>query len=314
MHGNVNETKTAVESEEKEERKPGSLNFLSSEDQLKVQRLLDLCEGNMQTDVATQTDTALTMTDIKLKDVATQAKAAEITNPEFYNESCNCQEKVLENLEIIKRMLEENLRKQAQTNHQPQVHPMPNDISSFDCTFLVDSLENTEACLEVSDESTDPMQPLTPRHTTTSDSLATPSSCTNSFETPNTPTTPNFPSTTPKSTTSINSTTTSISSTSSHSNSIIPSDTYPQTLFEDVFRRSSSMPNYAKNLVFELFERQELLGKNCAGVKGKAGIGCDPRMDIVRENTFKRFRVTDKNATWAVCRKAIDTALRKMKQ
>ena len=74
------------------------------------------------------------------------------------------------------------------------------------------------------------------------------------------------------------------------------------------------MPNYAKNLVFELFERQELLGKNCPGVKGKTGIGCDPRMDIVCENTFKRFWVTDKNATWAVCRKAIDTALRKMKQ
>ena len=74
------------------------------------------------------------------------------------------------------------------------------------------------------------------------------------------------------------------------------------------------MPNYAKNLVFELFERQELLGKNYAGVKGKAGIGANPRMDIVRENTFKRFRVTDKNATWAVCRKGIDTALRKMKQ
>ena len=62
MHGNVDEAKTAVESEEKEERKPGSLNFLSSEDQLKVQRLLDLCKGNMQTDVATQTDTALRMT------------------------------------------------------------------------------------------------------------------------------------------------------------------------------------------------------------------------------------------------------------
>ena len=215
---------------------------------------------------------------------------------------------------IIKRMLDEILRKQAPTYHQPQGHPGSNDISSFECTFLVNSLETTEACLEASDENADPMEPLTPSHSTTSDSFTTSSSCTNSFETPNTLTSPNFPSATPMSTTPINSTTTSISSTASHSDSLIPSDHYPQRLFEDVFRRSSSMPNYAKNLVFELFDGRELLGKNCAGVKGKKGIGCDPRMDIVCENTFKRYRVTDKSATWTVCRKAIDTALQKMKQ
>ena len=73
------------------------------------------------------------------------------------------------------------------------------------------------------------------------------------------------------------------------------------------------MANFAKNLVFELFKRDELIGKNCAGVKGKQGIGCDPRMDVVRENTFRKYRVTDKKAAWGVCRKAIDTALRKMK-
>ena len=84
-------------------------------------------------------------------------------------------------------------------------------------------------------------------------------------------------------------------------------------MFDDVFKRSSSMPNYAKNLVFELFRQDELIGKNCAGVKGKQGIGSDPRMETVRDHTFRRYRVTDRNAAWALCRKAIDTALRKMK-
>ena len=84
-------------------------------------------------------------------------------------------------------------------------------------------------------------------------------------------------------------------------------------MFDDVFKRSWSLPNYAKNLVFELFRRDELIGKKCAAVKGKQGIGSDPRMDSVREQTFKRYRVMDRNAAWALCRKAIDTALNKMK-
>ena len=84
-------------------------------------------------------------------------------------------------------------------------------------------------------------------------------------------------------------------------------------VFEEVFKRSSSMANYAKNLVFELFKRNELVGKNYAGVKGKQGIGDDSRMAIIKENVFKKYRVPDKTRAWVQCRKAIDTALRKMK-
>ena len=62
----------------------------------------------------------------------------------------------------------------------------------------------------------------------------------------------------------------------------------PQTqVFEEVFKRSSFMANYAKNLLFELFKRNELVGKNCAGVKGKQGVGDDSRMAIIKENVFK---------------------------
>ena len=83
--------------------------------------------------------------------------------------------------------------------------------------------------------------------------------------------------------------------------------------FENVFKKSSSMANFAKDLVFEVFKRDELIGKNCADVKGKQGIGNDPQMELVQQQTFKKYRVTDKNTAWNVCRKAIDTALRKMK-
>ena len=96
-------------------------------------------------------------------------------------------------------------------------------------------------------------------------------------------------------------------------NQIVAPSSSSTQIFEEVFKRSSSMPNYAKNLVFELFRQDELVNKNCAGMKGKQAIGNDPRMDSVREQTFKRYRVTDRNAAWALCRKAIDTALRKMR-
>ena len=48
-------------------------------------------------------------------------------------------------------------------------------------------------------------------------------------------------------------------------------------------------------------------------MKGKQAIGNDPQMDSVQEQTFKQYRVTDKNAAWALCWEAIDTALGKMK-
>ena len=54
------------------------------------------------------------------------------------------------------------------------------------------------------------------------------------------------------------------------------------------------MANYAKNLVFELFKRNALAGKNCAGVKGKQGVGDDSRMAIIKENVFKE-------SSWEIC-------------
>ena len=48
-------TKLPQSNEKQEERKPGTLDFLSSEEQIRVQRLLDLCEEKEPTHVATQT-------------------------------------------------------------------------------------------------------------------------------------------------------------------------------------------------------------------------------------------------------------------
>ena len=41
--------------------------------------------------------------------------------------------------------------------------------------------------------------------------------------------------------------------------------------FGNVFKKSSSMANFAKNLVFELFKRDELVGKKLCGCERKAG-------------------------------------------
>jgi hypothetical protein len=76
------------------------LDFLSSEDQIRVQRLLDLCEEKEPTHVATQTTNSVTRPNV----VATQTApliATEISE----TVQCKCQKKVLDNQEEIKRML-----------------------------------------------------------------------------------------------------------------------------------------------------------------------------------------------------------------
>lgn len=41
-------------------------------------------------------------------------------------------------------------------------------------------------------------------------------------------------------------------------------------------------------LFFKLFTRDKLIGKNCACVNGKQGIGCDVPIDIVWDSTSKK--------------------------
>ena len=84
-------------------------------------------------------------------------------------------------------------------------------------------------------------------------------------------------------------------------------------VFEDTFKESASMGNYAKNLVFKIFNRDELYGSNCAGVKGKRSLESDQRMQMVKDAVFKKYFVDDKKRSWAMCRKAIDSAIRHLK-
>ena len=84
-------------------------------------------------------------------------------------------------------------------------------------------------------------------------------------------------------------------------------------LFDDTFKESSSLGNYAKNLVFKLFQKDELHGSNCVGAKGKKAIKAGQRMDLVKDAVFRKYFVDDKKKSWAVCRKAIDCAIRHMK-
>lgn len=228
------------EGEKPIEREAGTLNFLSIEEQARVQRLLNLCESEEKVETSTQTESS--------------------AQP-YVATSCSCENQIrqlLVNQEKMKRMMESILTKVQNVPESPQINCSSfttSDISNMECTLLVHPLEG-ESSENESEESNKENDPTTP--------------------------------------------------TSNLSNQ--------QTqAFEEVFKRSSSMTNYAKNLVFELFKRNELVGKNCAGVKGKQGIGGDSRMAIIKENVFKKYRVPDKTQAWVQCRKAIDTALRKMK-
>lgn len=87
----------------------------------------------------------------------------------------------------------------------------------------------------------------------------------------------------------------------------------PSAIFEETFKESSSVCNYAKNLVFKVFARHELDGSNCAGVKGKRSLEKEQRMDVIKDATFKKYCVEDKKKSWASCRKAIDCAIRHLK-
>jgi hypothetical protein len=80
-----------------------------------------------------------------------------------------------------------------------------------------------------------------------------------------------------------------------------------------MYRQSSSIGNFAKNIAFNLFSRNEMEGANCAGLRGKRALEQDPHMDIVKETVFKKYSVEDKKKGWALCRKAIDSAIRHLK-
>jgi len=79
--------------------------------------------------------------------------------------------------------------------------------------------------------------------------------------------------------------------------------------------RSTSTMNFAVRLLRELFSRNELIGRNIAGVRGKERV--DPaRIEIIKEIVFKVYRTSpsDRELLWRYCRKAMDSFLRKMQR
>lgn len=87
----------------------------------------------------------------------------------------------------------------------------------------------------------------------------------------------------------------------------------PVNVFDEVFAKSSSMSNYAKNLVFSVFNKAELLNANCTGACNKNSLEKDPRLGQIREMTFKKHGAVDSKIAWSACRKAIDGAIRKLR-
>lgn len=85
------------------------------------------------------------------------------------------------------------------------------------------------------------------------------------------------------------------------------------SVYDELFKKSSSISNYAKNLVFAVFDKEELMDCNCSGAHEKKSLESDPRMDLIKETTFKKFPTEDRKRSWAVCRKAIDSAIHKLR-
>lgn len=93
---------------------------------------------------------------------------------------------------------------------------------------------------------------------------------------------------------------------------MLPSAISP-SVYDELFKKSSSISNYAKNLVFSVFDKEELKDSNCSGAHEKRSLESDPRMDLIKETTFKKFPTEDRKKSWAACRKAIDSAIRKLR-
>ena len=79
--------------------------------------------------------------------------------------------------------------------------------------------------------------------------------------------------------------------------------------------RSNSTMNFAVRLLRELFTRDELLGRNLSGARGKDRV--DPaRVAIIKQIVFKIYQTSpsDKELLWRYCHKAMDSYLRKMQR
>ncbi len=87
----------------------------------------------------------------------------------------------------------------------------------------------------------------------------------------------------------------------------------PLSVYDELFKKSLSSSNFVKNLVFELFEAEELKDSNCSGAHQKKSLERDPHMDLIKESIFKKFQVENKTKAWSACRKAIDSAIRKLR-
>ena len=85
------------------------------------------------------------------------------------------------------------------------------------------------------------------------------------------------------------------------------------SVYDELFKKSSSISNYAKNLVFAVFEKEELIDCNCSGAHERKSLESDSRMDLIEETTFKKFTTENGKKSWTACRKAIDSAIRKLR-
>jgi hypothetical protein len=259
-----------------DENRKEPLSFLHVAEQEKVRKLISQYQKIGEAEVGVQTDKRIS------KEVGVQKDGNE-------QPKCSCHDELLDKVTSLENKLEQLVSVIKNSNKQPdQECKIPEDI--FNCTDPI------TCSFDSFDE-----ESSTVLHTISEVA----SICSNN-------TLPGMTATIAEERT-VNLRTASVISPSFSVISPSSVSAIQPSVYDELFKKSSSISNLAKNLVFELFEAKELKDSNCSGVHQKKSLERDPRMDLIKESIFKKFQVEDKTKAWSACRKAIDSAIRKLR-
>ena len=259
-----------------DENRKEPLSFLHVAEQEKVRKLISQYQKIGEAEVGVQTDKRIS------KEVGVQKDGNE-------QPKCSCHDELLDKVTSLENKLEQLVSVIKNSNKQPdQECKIPEDI--FNCTDPI-----TCSFDSFDEESSTVLQTIS----------EVASICSNN-------TLPGMTATIAEERT-VNLRTASVISPSFSVISPSSVSAIQPSVYDELFKKSSSISNFAKNLVFELFEPEELKDSNCSGAHQKKSLERDPRMDLIKESIFKKFQVEDKTKAWSACRKAIDSAIRKLR-
>ncbi len=259
---------------------PGTLNFLDTLDQIRVQRILDCLKSHEVKEVETQTS---------FEPERLQPIVEKSVQTEHANYSCNCSSTLAKHFEELNKKLDLFIAKQEPYTLLTTPNKPKFEFNNDECEYAGSVSPSPTFELQGGDVFKNQQEQQQKYNSNNQEALTTINlaECSLPGMLQITPSPP--PSTSPL----INDIRTAI--------------------FEETYKESSSMSNFAKNLVFKLFNSQELQGSNCSGMKGKKSLEKDHRMSLIKEVVLKKYPVEDQKKSWAMCRKAIDSAIRHSK-